>query len=127
MDKYDAEIFITHYNKNKIWKTLWKYLNTKESIIRMQTASDLDRPAIEGVIEEIENNFGEYFPDIKKNRGEYDKIKQMIGHMIKKVMLKNNYSWIEYNVRVKNYNYYYTEGKKFNRASRYTNMNKLYD
>ena len=42
-------------------------------------------------------------------------------------MLKNNYSWMEYNVRVKNYNYYYTEGKKFNRESRYTNMNKLYD
>ena len=104
MLEYKPDKFAMYFNSNKIWQELWGFLNQKESIIRMETASDLNRPALEGVLELLEDRFEKYYPNKKTNKGEFNKLKQMTGHMIRQVMEKassNNYSWFKYNVKLK--------------------------
>ena len=57
MLEYKPDKFAMYFNSNKIWQELWGFLNQKESIIRMETASDLNRPALEGVLELLEDRF----------------------------------------------------------------------
>jgi len=126
MLKYIPDKFATHYNSNKVWKELWKFLNEKESIIRMQTASDLNRPALEGINELLESQFGEYYPRSNSNKGKFVKLKQMTGHMIRQIMEHNNYIWFKYNIRVKNY-YDEQQSSIFVRASLYRRRDRIYD
>ena len=129
MLEYKPDKFAMYFNSNKIWQELWGFLNQKESIIRMETASDLNRPALEGVLELLEDRFEKYYPNKKTNKGEFNKLKQMTGHMIRQVMEKassNNYSWFKYNVKLKKY---YDDQKPsiFVRASLYRKTDRIID
>ena len=82
MEKYQVGPFTDQFNK-PLGKELWKFLHERENIIRMITASDLQRPAVEPLSEMLLEKFGEAV--------KADRVKMMIGHMVKQVMEENNY------------------------------------
>jgi hypothetical protein len=88
----------------KLGKSLWKFLNREDNIIRMETATELGKTAAEAVSKNLLKEFGD---DVKINR-----IKQMIGHMIRQVMENQGYQIDTQNVKV-------GDKRLFTKASRY--------
>jgi hypothetical protein len=43
-------------------RRIWAFLNASEIIVRMETATALDRPAVEGIEEQLLREFGEVRP-----------------------------------------------------------------
>lgn len=78
---------------------LWTFLTKKETFVRMQTASRLKRPAVEGIASELEIRFYDEIEKLKKSSG-FLRYKQMIGHMIRQVMDYYEYEIYMKNVRV---------------------------
>jgi hypothetical protein len=76
-------------------KVIWKYLNERETIIRLETASDLKRPALEAIARHLLNDLSRYEKEIRS-----DRYKQMIGHMVRQVMENNGYSIDQIGVRI---------------------------
>jgi hypothetical protein len=82
---------------------LWPCLNEPTNVSRMTTATQLGRPAAEGVEDVLLEQFGEAVFE--------DRVKQMIGHMIRQVMEANGYVIDTQNVKLAGY--------PFSRATRY--------
>jgi len=57
---------------------LWKFLKNRDNLIRMETATWLERPAVEPLAQGLIAEFGDSIRD--------DRTKQMIGHMTKQLM-----------------------------------------
>ncbi len=74
-------------------KELWLFLNSKESIIRLETTTFLKRPAVEGLQPQLLASFGE---EIKE-----DRCKQMIGRMVRQIMEHNGYFFDQSGVRIR--------------------------
>ena len=104
MLKYEPARFASTYEKES-GSEIWNFLNEPESIIRMETATYLSRPAIESLSPFLLNRFGER---IRK-----DRIKQMAGHMVRQVLENNGYRVDRNNVRINR------EGNIFSSATRY--------
>jgi hypothetical protein len=85
-------------------KDLWEFLNRDDNIVRMETATDLGRTAAEAISKNLLEKFGD---DVKVNR-----VKQMIGHMIRQVMENRGYQIGSQNVKV-------DDKRLFVKASRY--------
>ena len=80
-------------SETTLGKCLWEFLNRKDSIIRLETATSLRRPAVEGLQPQLLENFGE---EIKE-----DRFKQMIGRMVRQIMEYNGYSLDQTGVRIR--------------------------
>jgi len=64
-------------------RKLWKVINSSEALRAMAVASDLGQPAVAGIEEMLLQNFGEeVLPD---------RIKQLIGHMVRQVMEREGF------------------------------------
>lgn len=83
---------------------LWTFLNRPDSRLRMCTASDLGRPALEAIEELLLQEFNDKVLD--------DRVKQMIGHMTRQVMENEGYVIDAKDVKM-------TGGAPFVRATRY--------
>lgn len=83
---------------------LWVFLNERDNVIRMETASDLRRPAVAAVAGRLLATFGD---GVRVPR-----VKRMIGHMVRQVMERHGYVMDSQNVRV-------LVGGLFSRGSRY--------
>jgi len=88
----------------EIGKKLWTFLNLKESLIRLETATYLRRPALQGVEPQLLSEFGDEI------RG--DRWKQLVGRMVRQIMERNGYSLDQSGVRIRN-------GQLFSSAARY--------
>ena len=89
---------------------LWAYLTRAENIVRMETASELNRPAVEALATRLERDFGADlgFPQ------DFPRAKQMVGHMVRVIMeYERPYKWQRNNIKV-------NVGTLFSYASRYT-------
>jgi hypothetical protein len=95
--EYDAWKFVKLAD-SEFGKKLWQFLNEYETFIRMETATRLKRPAVEGIAEELLIKFNEEIKSL--NNSDYLRVKQMIGHMVKQVMATHNYHVFMKNVRV---------------------------
>ena len=84
---------------------IWDFLIQPENIIRMETATYLSRPAIEPLSPLLLERFGDH---AKK-----DRIKQMMGHMVRQIMEQSGYVLQQGNVKINSAN------SIFSRASRY--------
>ncbi len=84
---------------------IWDFLNERENVIRMETASYLSRPAVEPLSPFLLQRFG---PEIRR-----DRIKQMIGHMARQIMEARGYALDRSNVKIARV------GNIFASASRY--------
>lgn len=87
---------------------LWSFLNSAESKTKMKTASDLGRPALEAVSDDLLVEFGDQFAETYPHR---DRFKQMAGAMTRQVMEGEGYVWVRDNVPL--------PGAPFSRASKY--------
>lgn len=89
---------------SSLGQRLWSFLHEQETRVRLRTASDLGRPALEAVEEPLLERFGAEVLD--------DRVKQMIGHMTRQVMEQDGYVVDAQNVKI-------TGGAPFSRATRY--------
>lgn len=105
--QYDAGRFVSTY-ENEEGAAIWALLTMPESLIRMETATYLSRPAIEPMSPMLSDRFG--------NRSRVDRIKQMMGHMVRQIMEQRGYRLQQGNVKISSPN------NIFSRASRYVAM-----
>lgn len=73
-------------------KSLWEFLNSEEILIRLETATYLKCPALEGVQPQLLAKFGD---EIRPDRW-----KQMIGRMTRQIMEHRGYALDQAGVRV---------------------------
>lgn len=97
--------------ENEGGKEIWDFLNHHENVIRMETATFLSRPAIEPLSPLLLQRFGE---GVRK-----DRIKQMMGHMVRQIMEHNGYVLQQGNVKIS------SADNIFARASRYARSNEV--
>ncbi len=88
---------------------LWLFLNNEHAKIKMMTASDHDRPALEAVAKDLINKFGDQFA---KSYPHHDRFKQMAGAMTRQVMETAGYVLVCRGVPL-------LSGAPFSRASKY--------
>lgn len=101
---YQAARFSSTFEEQNGSK-IWSFLNRTENIIRMETATYLERPAAEALSPHLLHEFG---PSIKEHR-----LKQMVGHMVRQVLEHRGYRVDRNNVRITR------EGNIFASATRY--------
>jgi len=101
--EYHTGIYSKLYSTD-LGQEIWQFLTKEENLIRMETASDVGKPAVEGVIRQLGGAFGDKLNDLR--------IKQMIGHMIRQIMENDGYRLDAQNVKV-------SKGILFNKSSRY--------
>lgn len=102
--EYQAERFSTTF-ENEDGATIWAFLTDKDNVIRMETATFLSRPAIEPLSPLLVERFG--------SRISNDRLKQMMGHMVRQIMEQRGYRLQQGNVKISSNN------NIFSRASRY--------
>lgn len=102
--EYDAGRYSTTF-ANEGGKEIWEFLIDSENIIRMETATYLSRPAIEPLSPFLLERFGE--------NAHQDRIKQMMGHMVRQIMESKGYALQQGNVKIS------SPSSIFSRASRY--------
>lgn len=100
--EYDPWKFIKLAESN-LGKQLWFFLIEHDNIIRMITATELKKPAVKALTNHLLERFGEQVKEMR--------VKQMIGHMVKQIMIANEFEIDKRNVLV-------NDGL-FNKASRY--------
>lgn len=103
MQTFDAGLF-ADLAETEMGSVVWEFLNSHEIFIRMETATYLQRPALEGVQPQLLAKFG---AQIKNDRW-----KQMMGRMTRQIMEGHGYSLDQAEVRI-------TGGDLFTRASLY--------
>lgn len=101
---YDAGRYSTTF-ANEGGKEIWEFLVDPENVIRMETAAYLSRPAIEPLSPFLLRRFGDH--------ARKDRIKQMMGHMVRQLMEGRGYVLQQGNVKISSAN------NIFSRASRY--------
>ena len=91
MQKYNPGRFASTYEAEN-GRKIWEFLNEPESIIRMETATYLFRPAAEPLSPFLVSQFGDAIKE--------DRMKQMTGHMIRQVLESRGYRVDRSNVRI---------------------------
>ncbi len=101
--EYDPGRFVDLAD-SELGRALWGFLNERDNVLRMETASELRRPAVEALATRLVGRFGE--------RVREGRVKQMIGHMTRQVMEARGFAIDAQGVRVRT-------GGLFVRATRY--------
>lgn len=105
---FDAAQFQAEY-ATQTGADLWGFLNQDDVIARMETATDLGQPALQAVEDQLLAAFGEaVLPD---------RIKQMIGRMVRQIMESRGYEHVSSDVRLNSVPFY--------KASRYRRRDQL--
>ena len=91
MTIYNPGKFKKIYEDGDFGAELWKFLNEDKQKIRLETATMMGRPALEGVVQLLESKFKKQLTTTspKMSRKEVTRRhrrRQMCGHMIKAVM-----------------------------------------
>jgi len=76
-DKYQAGRFASTAD-TPLGRSLWEFITDDETLLAMEVASDLGQPAVAGIEERLLEKFGEAILP--------DRIKQLIGHMVRQAM-----------------------------------------
>jgi len=88
---YNPEKFASLFQTD-IGQRLWSFLLRPETIARLETASELAKPAVEGIEEQLLEEFGEAILA--------DRVKQMVGHMVRQVMEHRGWNLDQSDVKV---------------------------
>ena len=95
------------------------FLNEEKTIVMLETATYLDRPALEALVPSLEARFGNELKGIEDNSNnpeniDFDRLKQAIGHMVRVIMEEHGYLIDQNNVKIPD-----TRNTLFSRATRY--------
>src|SRR5258706_16462728 len=88
---YDPQNF-RDIAETDLGRELWNWLRRRETAIRMETASYLERSAVEPLGPTLVADFG---PDIAE-----DRLKQVIGHMVRQIMEALGYELVQPGMRI---------------------------
>lgn len=102
MFTYNPDKFASLY-ASAIGQRLWAFLTGPEIIARLETASELSKPAVQGIEEQLLEEFHE---DVLAHR-----VKQMIGHMVRQIMEQRDWVLDQTGVKV--------QSVPFSKATRY--------
>lgn len=102
MPDFDPAQFQNEY-ATPLGQDLWRFLNRDDIFARMETATDLGQPALQAVEDQLLATFGEAVLA--------DRIKQMIGRMVRQVMEGHGFEHVTSDVRLNSVPFY--------KASRY--------
>ena len=91
MQQYRPDRFSTTYLHCK-GDAVWAWLHRPEILIVLETASVLQRPAVEGLSPHLKRAFPDQINRLK--------FLQMVGHMVRQVMDGHGYSLQRSNVRI---------------------------
>jgi hypothetical protein len=103
---YNPETFVNLY-ASQLGQNIWAFLNRPEILARLETATELGKPAVEGIEEQLLEVFDE---DVLA-----DRVKQMIGHMVRQIL--EHRGWILDQSEVK------VQSMPFIKAARYKRPN----
>src|SRR5260221_8954488 len=92
----------------KMGQRLWAYLNGHDNIVRMETASFLERPAAEPLSPGLLQKFGD---EVRA-----DRIKQCIGNMIRQILEPRGYQIDRQNVRISAEHNMFTSATRYKRS-----------
>jgi len=106
--EYEPGIFSGAY-ETELGQEIWGFLNDSQNILKMETACQMGKPAVEPLSESLLERFGEKVQD--------NRVKQMIGHMVKQILLGRNYIIHSQNSRV-------SSGGLFNKGTTYIKLRK---
>ena len=103
--QYEPDRYRTTFESNH-GDELFAFMTEPENLIRMETATYLSRPAIEPLSPFLVQRFGAKIA--------VDRMKQMMGHMVRQIMEQRGYRLEQGNVKIT------SPGNIFSRASRYS-------
>lgn len=103
--EYDPQHFLSAF-ENPTGRAILEFLTQPNNIIRMETATYLSKPAIEPMSPFLEERFAAAV--------EVDRIKRMMGHMVRQIMEYRGYPIDERDVPIT------SKGNIFSTAARYT-------
>ena len=102
MYAYNPDKFASLYASD-LGQRVWSFLTAPENVARLETASQLNKPAVEGLEEELLEEFRE---DILA-----DRVKQMVGHMVRQILEQRDWVLDQSDVKV--------QSVPFSKAARY--------
>jgi len=94
---YDPGTFAQLFGESR-GQRLWAKLNTREYISCLETTTALHQPAVKGIEEPLLRDFG---ADVME-----DRVKQMIGHMVRQVMERHGYEVEQQKVKIDSIPFY---------------------
>lgn len=106
MIAYNPEKFASLF-ATEIGQQLLDFLTSPENVARLETASELSKPAVEGIEEQLLETFRENVLA--------DRVKQMIGHMVRQILEQRGWVLDQGDVKV--------QSVPFMKASRYRRPN----
>jgi hypothetical protein len=101
--EYDPQQF-RNIHDAEYGRAIWRFLLRPDNVIRMQTAAELDRAAVEPLAKGLLAEFDVYVAD--------DRTKQYIGHAVRRIMEACGYHLDRQGIRI-------TRESMFTSASRY--------
>ena len=95
------------------------FLNEEKTLVMLETATYLSRPALEAIVPSLEDRFGNELKEIQDNSNnpediDFDRLKQAIGHMVRVIMEEHGYVIDQNNVKIPD-----SRNTIFSRATRY--------
>ncbi len=99
---YNPEKFASLYETD-LGQRIWDFLTRPENVARLETASQLSKPAVEGIEEQLLEAFRE---DVLA-----DRVKQMVGHMVRQILEQRDWVLDQSDVKV--------QSVPFSKAARY--------
>ncbi|GLK70581.1 hypothetical protein KHC23_17285 [Ancylobacter dichloromethanicus] len=102
MLRYNPEKFAS-LSESDIGQRIWSFLTRPAIIARLETASELGKPAVEGIEEQLLEEFRE---DVL-----IDRVKQMVGHMVRQILEQRDWVLDQSDVKV--------QSVPFSKAARY--------
>jgi hypothetical protein len=108
MFRYNPEMFEPLY-ASELGQRIWAFITLPVTVARLETASQLSKPAVEGIAEQLLDEFRE---DILA-----DRVKQMVGHMVRQIMEQQGWILDQTNVKI--------NSVPFRKAARYRRQNGL--
>ncbi|MCS5421919.1 MULTISPECIES: hypothetical protein [Psychrilyobacter] len=82
-DKKFNDLLVGQYSQ--LSQDIWAFLKTRESLIKMETATYLKKPAVTALQKDLINNFP------LKNHVKLNRFKQLIGAMVRDILSDHGY------------------------------------
>jgi hypothetical protein len=102
MFAYSPEKFVSLYQSD-LGQRIWTLLTRPENVARLETASELGKPAVEGIEEQL---LGEFREAVLA-----DRVKQMVGHMVRQILEQRDWVLDQSDVKM--------QSVPFSKAARY--------
>jgi hypothetical protein len=102
MIAYNPDKFASLY-ETELGQRIWAFLTEDENVARLETASQLGKPAVEGIEEHL---LAEFREEVLA-----DRVKQMVGHMVRQILEQRDWVLDQADVKV--------QSVPFTKAARY--------